>query len=95
MTIRQLYELNKNNKSLMDNNSENMECENKLYIEFLIEDSSTGRFPFCDMYEIRQNKIFASGTDNERSELWDFNVKSYFIETDYQDFSLIRIRVKL
>ena len=48
-----------------DNNSEDKECENGLYIEFLIEDSSTGKFPFCDMYEIRQNRIVDSRTDEE------------------------------
>ena len=93
MTIRQLYELNRNSKCLTDNSWEDKEYENNSYIEFLIEDSSTGKFSFCDMYEIRQNRIVDSRTDEEHAEIWDFKVKSYFIETDYQDFDLIRIRV--
>lgn len=97
MTVKELYDLNRNNKFFYNDFCEDEKRQTDLYIEVLIINRAmaTEDLPLGKMYYIRNKSIYQNITDEEHNEIWEEEVKSYFIETDYQDFDLVRMKIHI
>lgn len=93
MTVKEFFNLNRNNKYfLLSKESLKEDKLSEIYLELYLEDSNHNKIYILTFGNIEE----LYGEDNKTyEELWEREIKSFYMETDTFDSSVVKMRIQI